>query len=499
MSHVESHVQSPATIPQRLEKYRQFLQSKLISVPASGFTVSADEINSRLFPFQRSIVSWALRRGKAALFLDTGLGKTLQQLEWAANVCHHTAGSVVYGSSGGKVLILCPLAVGRQTLLEAAKFGVSNSVAVNVCSSQESVQPGITITNYQKLHKFDPSEFAGVVLDESSILKSKDGCTKEAVIETFRHTPFKLACTATPAPNDIQELGNHFEFLGIMSSSEMLATYFTHDGGNTSKWRLRGHAEREFYRCLAQFAVMIRRPSDLGFSDDGYILPPLNVHRHVVRSSGKPPGSLFDYADLPPHMTKTQLHDRARLRRETMGERGEVLDQLTNSGSSKDEAWVVWCKLNDESSLCADIVTGSTEVRGNLKDWEKEQRLIGFTDGEYRAIVSKSGMCGFGLNWQHSHKMAFFGIDDSYEQFKQAVARQHRFGQKFPVDVHLILSDRDGDVWENLERKRLQAESMAGGMVEAMAEASRQEIGGVERIRVEYQAQRKLELPEFLK
>lgn len=460
--------------------YRSFLASKRLTAPSTGFPdVTPDSLNPLLFDWQRAIVAWALRRGRAGIFPDTGLGKTAMQLVIADEVCRRT---------GMNALILAPLAVGRQTMMEASKFAITTPVRVT--SSQDFVQPGtITITNYEKLHRFDPAAFACVALDEGSILKSYDGKTRDQLIEAFQATPYRFVFTATPSPNDIMEVGSYCEFLGIMSRSEMLATFFTHDGGDTSKWRLKRHAEQRFFEWMASWAVMLRTPSDIGYSDDGYILPELRIHEHIVETGKIPAGYLFQVE------AKT-LADQRQARRDTIDERADLLAELANADPA--EPWVAWCNLNDESTAAKQRVQGAVEVRGSQKDYEKEQALIDFTDGTKRAIVTKPEIAGFGLNWQHCSKMAFLGLSHSYEQFYQAIRRIYRFGQQRPCDVHVIVSDRDGAVIQNIQRKQAEAERLVTGMVAAMGDLTRAEIGAAVNERIEYRAEEKIVLPEWL-
>ena len=454
--------------------YASFIASKSIAIPDAGFTIQRSALNPRLRDWQADVVQFALRKGRCGVFPDTGLGKTFMQLEIADHIHQRT---------GGNVLILAPLAVGRQTMMEAAKFGIQSPV--NVRHDQSSVSPGITITNYEKLHRFDPSAFVCIILDEGSILKSIDGKTRDQLIETFQQTPYRFIFTATPSPNDITEIGSYCEFLGIMSRAEMLATFFTHDGGDTSKWRLRKWAERDFFRWMASWSVMFRRPSELGYSDDGYILPPLTIHDHVVETPVAR-GFLFQ-------TDATTLGEQREARRDTIKERASLLASLTNADAA--EPWIVWCNLNDESTAAKQQVRGAIEVTGSMKDFEKEAALIQFTDGLQRAIVSKPEICGFGLNWQHCNKMAFLGLSHSYEQFYQSMKRIHRFGQKKPCEVHVVLSDRDGGILENIKRKQAEAERLVTGMVQAMAEVSRAEIGSSKRETVEYRPSLPFRLP----
>lgn len=452
-----------------MNNYAAFLASKRLTAPTVGFEVDVGSLNQRMFPFQRDIVRWGIRRGRAGIFLDTGLGKTIAQLEIADHVCRQT---------GGRFLLLTPLAVSRQTLLEAGKFGIQTPV--KVAAAQENVGDGITVTNYEKLHRFDPSEFVGVGLDEASILKSFDGKTRNSLIESFASTPYRYVYTATPSPNDTDELGNYAEFLGIMSLAEMRAMFFTHDGGDTSKWRLRGHGEKAFFKFMAQWAVMLRKPSDIGYSDEGYNLPPLNITHHEVESSSTPAGMLF--------ITEARtLADQRAASRDTIEGRVETVANLSKGS----DPWVIWCNLNDESKAAAKAI-GGTEITGSQKESEKEIRLIDFAECRRRVLVTKPTIAGFGLNWQHCHNMAFVGLSHSYEQFYQAVRRCWRFGQQHPVNVHIVSSDRDGAILANIQRKQAESDRLTAGIVEAMAEHTREQIGGAERQRTEYNPTRKV-------
>ncbi len=341
--------------------YKSFLAGKVIRDNATGFNPTR-ELHSALFPFQADIVRWALRRGRACLFEDCGLGKTIQQLVWADQVGHKI----------GKVLILTPLAVAQQTLAEATRFGILAQTA----AGQEDVSdnrnsPRIVITNYEKLHKFDVSKFRGVVLDESSILKAYDGKTRTAILDAFKTTPFKLACTATPAPNDFMELGNHAEFIGAMSRTEMLSMFFVHDGGDTSQWRLKGHAESDFWRWLCSWAVNIRKPSDLGYSDDGFDLPKMHTHQHVVESGQRMDGYLFA---LP----ASSLDERRQARKCSLGERVEIAAKIANE---TDGQCLVWCNLNSESEALAECINGAQEGTGSQSDEVKAEHMAGFSSG----------------------------------------------------------------------------------------------------------------------
>lgn len=442
--------------------YQEFLETKRITAQPAGFEVDPETINPMLFPFQQDIVRWALTRGRAAIWADCGLGKGPMQLEWSRHVCRQT---------GGDVLLLAPLAVSRQFEREADKFGVP----VTVCKLQADARPGINITNYERLHLFQPERFAGVSLDESSILKAYDGKTRTEIIEMFRETPYRLANSATPAPNDYMELGNHAEFLGIMSRVEMLSMFFVHDGGDTSKWRLKGHAEGEFWQWLASWAVMLRKPSDLGYEDNGFVLPPLELHSHIVESS-PPPGALFA-------LEAQTLLERRAARRESLEERCRLAAELANASV---EPWLIWVDLNAEGDLVTRLVPDAVQVAGSDSDEHKERAMIDFSEGRIRVLVTKPTIAGYGMNWQHCPNMAFVGLSDSFEQFYQATRRCWRFGQEKTVHVHIVTSQAEGAVVANIERKEADAERMAEEMVKHMHAINEQNIRGAIRERDEY-------------
>ena len=457
--------------------YYDFLKTKSRVPPACGFEKPKNEMNSQMFEWQKDITRWALRKGRAALFEDCGNGKTIQQLEFAESVCKRTK---------KPVLIVAPLTVGEQTQREASKFGYT----ATICRSQRDVTSGINITNYEMLDHFVAEEFGGVVLDESSILKNCMGKVRNQIIEMFQNVPYRLSCTATPSPNDYMELGNQVEFLGIMSRAEMLATYFTHDGSSTSQWRLKGHAESRFWEWVAPWAVVLTCPGDLGYPNDGYILPKLFIHEHLVDVSTSIDDSLFGW------MAQT-LTERRDARRMSIRERCEKAAELVTK--EKDDQWVVWCDLNDESSLLASLIPGAVEVRGSDKPDDKANALRGFADGTIRHLVTKPSIAGFGMNWQQCHKMIFVGLSDSYEAMYQAIRRCYRFGQKLPVDVHIITSAAEGAVKTNIERKEAQAENMKRSMVQHTKEILEQDIRGTVRIAIPYNAQVDMLIPSWLR
>ena len=433
--------------------YQKFLEQK--SQRAGNFGFEPIAINKNLFDFQEHLVRWSLLKGRAAIFADCGLGKTLMQLCWADNVVRKT---------NKPVLILTPLAVAEQTKKEGDRFGIN----VKIVSDNDSVYDGINITNYEKLHRFDMSFFAGVVLDESSILKSYSGKYRNEIIDRTRHIMFKLACTATPAPNDFMELGNHSEFLGAMTRVEMLATYFIHDGKETQKWRLKGHAQKEYWKWVSTWACMIKKPSDLGYSDNDFTLPKLNIIEHVISTNNPPPGMLFAFE-------AQTLQERRNARKNSTHDRCELACKIIKNDKSG-EQYLIWCNLNNEASTVTSLIDGAVEVSGSDTDDHKKNSLFSFADGSIKTLVTKPKIAGFGMNWQNCHNVIFLGLSDSYEQFYQAVRRCWRFGQKKQVNVHIILSDQEMSVLENINRKERDAENMAIEMVKNMSAITKNEI-----------------------
>jgi len=449
------------------KSYNQFLRSKHHAHEPCGFV--AKSINKMLFPFQVDIVRWAIRRGRAAIFADCGMGKGLMALEWALHVNKHT---------GKPVIIFAPLAVARQFKRESEKMGISK--IVKVCESQSEVGAGINVTNYEKMHRFDPSAFGGAVCDESSIIKSQDGKTRKALMDFCAGINFRLACTATPSPNDYMELGSHAEFLGVMRHVEMLSMFFVHDGGETAKWRLKGHAETAFWKWVCSWAVAIRKPSDLGYDDGAFTLPPLRMQQVTVPADKPLEGFLFA-------VEAQTLDERRAARRESISAR---VDLCANLAIKSDEQWLIWCNLNAESEAVSSAISDAVEVTGSDSDEVKESRLMGFIDGRHRVLVTKPLIAGFGLNLQMCSKVAFLGLSDSYEQLYQAIRRCWRFGQTKPVDVYVITAETEGAVVRNIERKEKQSTEMMEEMVKHMKTEMQREVRGLERDTADYKMAR---------
>ena len=448
--------------------YDEFVATKLTSSPATGLT-TVPELHPSLFPFQRDLVGWALRRGRAALFADTGLGKTRQEIEWARCVAEAT---------GGRVLILAPLAVGAQTVREADRIGVS-AKQVRYAGDIDDECPRIVVTNYDRIHHFEASAFAGVVCDESSVIKNESSKTFATLTEMFAKTAFRLCATATPSPNDYTELGTHAEFLGVCSRSEMLAEFFCHDGGETQVWRLKGHARSAFWKWVSGWAALIRKPSDFGYSDDGYNLPPLHITQHTIpidhtTHTENEVGQSMLFAEPAKTLTERRV-----ARKSSLTARVQSLVDVVQA--EPDEPWVIWCELNAEADALADALTGAVEIRGSDDAILKEQRLVAFGNGEFRILISKPSICGWGLNWQHASRMAFVGVKDSYESTYQAIRRCWRFGQTRPVHVHVFASELEGEVVKNLERKEQDALAMAEALSAETRETVRDAIHGQKR------------------
>lgn len=446
--------------------YQSLLARKANQV-AVGKTVIDCKPHPNAKPHQADCLDMLLSVKRGAAFLDTGLGKTFLQLDWARHIPE-------------EVLIITPLAVAQQTIREAKKL-----LGMDIgFSSDGEVKNRITVTNYERVHHFDCSRFQGVVLDESSILKGQNSKTRKQLTESFKEAEFKLCCTATPAPNDYTEIGNHSEFLGIMPQMEMLMRWFVHDSANTADWRLKKHAVKDFWEWVASWAACVSKPSDLGHDDTGYDLPPLRTHTHLSEAPlEKPDGMLFDL----PQVSATGLHKSAR---KTAEERCQKLADMVNES---DEPWIVWCESNNESEMLTKLIPDAVEVKGSDTLAKKEENLLAFTDQKARVIVSKAKICGFGMNWQHCRKIAFCSISYSYERFYQAVRRSWRFGQTKPVDVHVFIADSELGVWRTIVKKIKAHDQMKKEMRHAVFKK------GTDLLKkVDYNPKAKSNLPSFL-
>jgi len=455
-----------------LQEYRQFIASKGGQILRHGFEPMP--INPAAKAHQVSCLDFALSAGKSAAFLDTGLGKSFIELEFAHQCAEET---------GKPSLILTPLAVAGQMVREGRKFGID----ARQIREQSEVGAGVMVANYERLSKLDPDAFGAVILDESSILKSYAGKTRATIQEAFKDTPYKLAATATPSPNDHTELGNHAEFLGVMRQQEMLSKWFINDTSTASQeWRLKGHASADFWAFVASWSRCATLPSDLGGDDTGYILPDVVRAVHEVqadRMENVGQGMLFRI----PEMSATSFHEEKRL---TMRERCELAASLANH----DKPVTIWCETNDESAMLAKMIDGAIEVRGDLDPDEKERRMLGFANGDYRAIVTKPKLAGFGVNWQHCAHAVFASISFSYEQHYQAVRRSHRFGQSETVKNDIVIADTEAVIWNVINEKSAKHDEMKRRMAEAMKSAQTQ--AGV---RVKYDRPLDLAFPNWLK
>ena len=466
-----------------MNDYDSFLSRKMAVAPSVGIQDVGD-LPQAIKPFQKDLVRWALRRGRAAIFANTGLGKTLMQLSWANAIRRH---------SGGRILILTPLAVAQQTIEEATKFGIGG---VAYARDETAIQTDIAITNYDRIEKFDLTKFSGIVLDESSILKAHDSKTRMVLTQICQNIPYRLACTATPAPNDWVELGNHAEFLGVSTQKEMLSTYFVHDGsiragaeGGQDGWRLKRHAQDRFWQWVASWGAMVRHPRDLGYADAGYDLPPLNYHQITVSVDYKPQaGMLFP-------MEARTMSERLAARRNSIADRVKAAVDIVATEPSK--PWLIWCNLNAESDAMRSALPNAVDVRGSDDPDLKAERLLGFAHGEIGILISKPSIAGFGMNFQCCSNMIFLGLNDSFEQVFQAVRRCWRFGQNQPVNVYMIASELEGAVVSNLSRKEVAYEAMGAAMAEHMQDFVRSEVLGSNTMRMR-QFNQEMKMPEWL-
>jgi hypothetical protein len=435
--------------------YIEFLKSKHVRHAKTGFDVPLESLNSKAFDWQKMVVRWALRTGRALLSEDCGLGKSLQSLMWAEAVVNKT---------GGRVLLLCPLAVQRQFAREAEKFGIS--VRVNVCETQDDVRGGITVTNYEKLHHFKPREFVGVVLDESQILKSFTGKTKQMLCKQFVDHPYKLACSATPAPNDRMEIGNQSEFLSVLPSSEMLQRWFINSGDEVGKYRLRKHGESDFWKWMSSWCVCLSSPADLGFDATNYKLPPLTLKEHVVETEPEA-GFLFNVGKK---ISATKVHKE---KRNSLHERADLVAGLVNNDS---DMWAVWCDTDYEADALKKRIKDAIEVRGSMPTKKKEELLEAFTIGKERVIITKPEIGGLGLNWQIAHKTTWFA-GYSFEKFYQSIRRLYRFGQEHEVEVHVVRSENEGSIVDTVREKEKQHNQLQCEVARLMSANMREELG----------------------
>lgn len=454
-------------------QYEEFINSKLHKVMPSGIDIDPEQVNKILFDFQRDIVIWALRKGRALVGLDTGLGKTFIQLEWARLIANRS-------------LIIAPLSVARQTVREARKLEIE---VLYVRSMDEVVEDGIHITNYEMAEHIDAAAFGAVVLDESSILKAIDGKTRLMLTNKFGDVPYRLCCTATPAPNDSSEIGMHSEYLGVMKNNEMLASYFIHankvteiytelNNGNTAilktkqpgtngqEWRLRNHGKKFFYKWISSWAMMMSKPSDLGYPDNGYKLPDLNITPIFIDVEIKREGQLF-FTGLK------GIQDRTDVRRSTLKDRVETAADMVNNS---EDQWIVWCGLQQEADALKDAIPGAVEIRGSDSPDDKATQMERFQDGDYRVLITKPKIAGFGMNFQNAHNMVFVGLGDSWESYYQCIRRQWRFGQKYPVNVYIVLSEAEREIYQNIMRKEAMAKEMKRELINYVELYEKQEL-----------------------
>ena len=419
-------------------QYQEFINAKKRTLAESGFTPRT--LNDSLFPFQREVVKRALKRGKYAIFADCGLGKTFMQLEWAEKVAKRER---------KPVLILCPLAVTAQTVREAARFGID---------AQKYPNGRVQVLNYDQIENVNAADFAGVVLDESSILKNMQGKMRNAIIDKFSETPYKLACTATPSPNDPVELGNHSEFLDVMKMTEMSAMYFVHDGGNTNKWRLKKHATEQFYKWVGEWASVLRKPSDIGFKDEGYELPDLQFFESIIETGDRNNGQLFNDVAV----SATNFNQELRLTKV------QRIEEAVEIASKSDEPFIIWIRQNEEGELVRKMIPDAVEVKGSDKPESKEQAFLDFVDGKFRVLVTKPKIAQFGLNFQHCRNQVFAALDFSFEGLYQAIRRSYRFGQRNEVNVYIISTDTMENVVQTIKRKQDQFEQMNKAMTDVI-------------------------------
>lgn len=459
-------------------EYHDFLKSKELKSVSCGFEPKYR--NDMLFDWQSDIVRWACVKGKCAIFASCGTGKTALQLQWSYEVHMHT---------GKPVLILAPLAVSQQTKREGDKFGID----VNIVREQSDVINGINVTNYEIAEHFDASVFSGIVLDESSILKDSTSSTRKLLTDMFRDTPYKLCCTATPSPNDYMELGTHSEFLNIMKQTEMLSTFFCHDGGNTSQWRLKGHAVSKFFEWVASWACCITNPSDLGYDGSAFILPPLTIHEVTTKSEDleDSDGQMMFFAQV-----SQTLNERRDARRNSLEDRVKAACDIALKAEG---SVIIWCGLNAEQDACAEILGDKCfSIQGSTPDKYKIEWEYAWRTGERKILITKAKCFGYGMNWQHCNTEIFVGLSDSWEEYYQALRRCWRFGQTKPVDVYIVISEAEGCVKQNIQRKQRDADRMTGELVKYTKDILRAEIRHTVRISETYITCERMVVPEWL-
>jgi len=438
--------------------YKEFLSTKLHYGYSDGF--EATYMPDILFNYQKDIVNWACKKGRAALFEDCGLGKTIQQVTWAVNVSNKT---------NGIVLIIAPLAVNFQTIKEA-KTLLNILIERFDSGTHKSL---IKIANYENLDKLNPEDYAGIVIDESSILKSVDSKTRKRLIEFAQNIPYRLACTATPAPNDISEIANHTEFLGIMKREEMLAKWFYNDGSN---WQLKGHAFEAFYKWVASWGCFLSKPSDLGYSDEGFILPELSIKPLYFDFEFKTSGSLFDIG-------LKGIEDRMQIRKDSVGTKAQAIADIVNQSN---EQYIIWCGIDLEADTLTKLINNCVNVKGKNTPEEKQDSFAKFVSGEIKVLITKPKIGGFGLNFQHAHDMIFFGLSDSYEMYYQCIRREYRFGQKFPVNVLIALAGNESVIFDNVLRKEQDAKTMSDEVIKNISLYEKEEINGSKHEQMTY-------------
>ena len=455
-----------------MSDYKAFLANKRVAAKPSGFDIAKADLNPLMKPWQADITQWALKRGKSALFWDTGLGKTFAQLEWARCVFEHT---------GKPVLILAPILVGWQTIEEAAKFGIN--APIKYVQDGSEVIHGINVTNYERLHKFDLTVFAGVVLDEAGILKNYMGQRKRAIIAGFSRTPFKLAATATPAPNDLLELGNQADFLDVMPSNEMIARWFIADSMHAGCYRLKHHGKQDYWRWVSSWAVSLGLPSDIGGDDTGYDLPPLTIHERIVESRSS------WFGGKTTNSSATNVHHE---KRSSLEDRCQAVADLANASI---EQWAIWCGTDYEADVLKRVVNDSVEIRGKHSEAEKERGIKAFQGGDVRNIITKARLAGWGLNWQHCHNTTWFA-SYSFEEMYQAFRRLYRFGQKHEVNGYLIASEQEIGIVDSVKKKAERHQGMKCEIAEAMREFQIAEVYGTKLEK--YETCQELKLPSWL-